>query len=406
MSPSNLPEHRLHHVLPLAVLALIGVSTATPATAQTTLGGQVRPRAEVRDPLAGGMEAFTSMRTRLDLTARLAPTARAFVQLQDVRFWGEELGTLADFRADGLDLHQGWVEFGTEGASTLWVRAGRQEVSFGGERLVGAVDWTQQGRSFDGIRGAALLGELRLDVFGYQLAEEVGGTAPDDASFLGVHGVLDAGPDRTLDLYLLHDRSETAAARRRSTLGARYAAGTGPWSYRAEASLQRGEIGGDDLDAWMLGARLGRTFDGGRSGAVLWYDLLSGDEEPGDGEIGAFNTLFATNHKFYGFADLFLDIPAATGQRGLSDAAVKTFLDMSPTVRLSADLHHFRVAEDRGLSTARLGEELDLTARWRYTEALTFSGGFSFVAQGDGLAELGRLDENMIWAYLMLDASF
>ena len=41
---------------------------------------------------------------------------RAFAQIQDVRVWGEETNTLADFSADRFDLHQAWVELGRVGA--------------------------------------------------------------------------------------------------------------------------------------------------------------------------------------------------------------------------------------------------------------------------------------------------
>ena len=37
--------------------------------------------------------------------------------------------------------------------SERWsARIGRQEIPFGGERLMGSVAWTQQGRSFDAVR--------------------------------------------------------------------------------------------------------------------------------------------------------------------------------------------------------------------------------------------------------------
>ena len=45
--------------------------------------------------------------------------------------------------ANGLDLHQGYISLGSQGDG-LFGRFGRQEVNFGGQRLVGAVGWTQQ----------------------------------------------------------------------------------------------------------------------------------------------------------------------------------------------------------------------------------------------------------------------
>ncbi|NNM35004.1 MAG: hypothetical protein HKO53_18140, partial [Gemmatimonadetes bacterium] len=74
------------------------------------LRGQIRPRLEVRD-LGGGDDAvaLTNMRVRASVEAALDKGISVFIQLQDVRIWGEETSTLGDFSADQLDLHQGYV---------------------------------------------------------------------------------------------------------------------------------------------------------------------------------------------------------------------------------------------------------------------------------------------------------
>ena len=54
---------------------------------EVTLGGQLRPRYEFRDPTATGSDGFTSMRVRATLSARLERNVRVFVQLQDVRLY-------------------------------------------------------------------------------------------------------------------------------------------------------------------------------------------------------------------------------------------------------------------------------------------------------------------------------
>ncbi len=62
--------------------ALLGLGLAPSAQAQTTIGGQIRPRFEARDPAAGGSGAFTSMRTRVVLRSKLADDVRTFIQVQ------------------------------------------------------------------------------------------------------------------------------------------------------------------------------------------------------------------------------------------------------------------------------------------------------------------------------------
>ena len=109
----------------------------------------------------------------------------------------------------------------------------------------------------------------------------------------------------------------------------------------------------------MLGARLGHGF-GGKGSVTLWYDYLSGDGDLGDDTIKVFDTLFATNHKFYGFADLFLNIPVHTGGRGLQDLAIKGAYRVNPEWTLKLDLHSFNMADKGSLTSGHFGEEIDV----------------------------------------------
>lgn len=380
----------------------------TPAVAQDlTFSGQVRPRFEYRDPALGGVDdAFTSMRVRLGLLATLDDQVRIFAQLQDVRLFGEETSTLGDFRADNFDLHQGYIEFTGKGSQWLRTRVGRQEVNLGGQRLVGAVGWTQQGRSLDGLRFDVTKDWGTLSVIGFKLAEETAGTIDEDSDLVAAYGTItDVGPG-ALDLYYIFDRTELVGPDiQQSTLGVRYVWG-GEIAGRVEGSFQVGDRADENLSAFMFGARVGRRFAEGRAGLTLWYDYLSGDDDPTDGDSKVFNTLLATNHKYYGFADLFLDLPAHTANAGLQDLAAKFSWTASPTTTLGADYHMFRAANQGSLADSHFADEIDVTVRHQYTEHLNITGGLSRVFRIDALEEIGRLDEDMTWFYLMLTASF
>lgn len=390
-----------------AGLCLLLLGVAAPVQAQNlTFNGQIRPRWEGRDPAGPGLGAFTSMRTRLGLTGVLERNVRIYVEFQDVRLFGEETHPLFDFGADNLDLHEGFAEIGSF-SEGLGIRVGRQEINLGGQRLIGALDWAQQGQSFDGVRLRSVGDWGSVDLFGFTINDAGSPAVAEDEALFGGNAAFATGTLGTLAVYGIHRavRADDELDTDQTTVGARWAGRSGLWSYRAEGSYQFGERGGDDVSAFMFGARLGAQV-GSRSSLTLWYDYLSGDEIPLDGEQGVFETLFATNHKFYGFADLFLNIPVHTAGLGLRDLAIKAALDASDDIRLSLDLHSFRLAEQGSISSTHLGEEIDLTGRYRFTQQVTFVGGASFVAQDEAWAEIGRLSEDMWWGYLMMNVVF
>lgn len=373
---------------------------------QLTFGGQVRPRMETRSQGEDTRETFTSMRVRAQLQALLGESGRVFIQLQDVRFFGEETNTLGDFRADALDLHQGYLEWDLGAGGKAQLRVGRQAMFLGEQRLVGAVEWTQQGRSFDGARlTAPALGRIKLDLFAMKLQEKSSVTYDFDGDFLGAYGTMDLMAGGSLDLYALHTRDSREEGSREHTLGALWKAEVGPVDIRLEGSVQGGERDGVDVSAYMVGARAGMAVHE-KATLTLWYDQLSGDDDRTDGKVEVFNTLFATNHAFYGSADYFLNIPVETGGLGLRDAAVKLAVNPTEGTGLGVDFHALSATEKGGLSTQSLARELDLMLTHRVEPGLMVVAGFSFVQAREGMKELGRLSHDADWAFLMLNAAF
>jgi len=368
--------------------------------------GQVRPRIEGRTPVEEDWNAFTSMRVRAGVEAELEGDVRIVIQFQDVRLFGEETNTLSDFQADNLDLHQGFIEFTDVPSVGGRFKVGRQELILGEQRLVGAVNWTQQGRSFDGLRYTTPGDrDVKLDLFFMKVREESAPTHEYETTFVGAYGSASFGEAGSLDLFgfLTTDGREGNGSE--VTLGGLWRAEAGPVDFRLEGSIQRGERLGTEVSAYMVGVRAGVDLTE-ELNATLWFDQLSGDSDPLDGEIGVFNTLFATNHAFYGSADYFLNIPEHTGGLGLQDAAVKFRFTLSPTAALSLDLHSFRTDQEGNLSCRALANEVDLSLSKRLYGGLTASAGYSFVQAREGIKDLGRLDENAHWMFVMLDASF
>jgi hypothetical protein len=397
----------------IALLAM-----AAPLGAQdVVLGGELRPRFEIRHPVLRDWTEretrdFVSMRTRGSVLVTLPRDVRAFIQLQDVREWGADPNTMA-LQATGFNLHQGWIELGHETTSPFSARVGRQELDYGEERLVGAVNWAQQGRSFNGVRLRTRAVEgLVLDGLVMPIGNEDVGEPGSGAGLYGLYGVVSLAG--TLDAYLLYNNEDTRAGEPpvttrftdQYTVGGRWSSGGHGFTWRVEGAVQRGTRQERAVSAYLVAARVGRALTD-RLAVDLWYDFLSGGDDPTEPTIRVFDTLFATNHKFYGFMDLFTNIPVHTAGRGLQDLAARGSYRLRDGVDLGVDFHAFRLAATADAEAARIGEEVDLELRWAYAPGVAVSGGASYFAPAEAWsAVLGRPDRNMVWGYVMLGVRF
>lgn len=401
----------MRRTLLLAALVLL----AAPASGQTiAVTGEVRHRTELDDraPLAVDAGAYHLLRARLAADARPAPRVRAFVQVQDARLWGGEdpalgLGTL-DGDADQFDVHQAFFELDSLGGLPLALRVGRQELAYGNERLVGALGWSNVGRSFDAARLRWTRGALAADLFAAQLVTAVG---PDDPqALLGAFAAWTARPG-TVEAFAFVDAdgAEVEAGpdvgerrRQRATVGARVVGAAGAVGLDAEVVGQVGSVASgpgaprDDVRAYLASAEVGVPV--GPVRLAVGATRLSGDADPADGVDRRFDTLFATNHKLYGAMDYF---PRLSGPAGLDDLFASAVGRVGPRWSLRAAVHHFALAADPG-GGRTLGQELDLGARVALAPTAGVEAGVSAFRATDRLAD----GETTAWAYLMASVGF
>ena len=127
-------------------------------------GGQFRARLEVKDyidtPGQAGEVAFRRINGDANNTYLLL-RQKVHAGYNDTWFniflEGEESSSTGDKRnpnleSDQFDLHQGYVTLGNAAVFPVTVKAGRQELSYGDERLIGAFDWNNIGRVFDAVK--------------------------------------------------------------------------------------------------------------------------------------------------------------------------------------------------------------------------------------------------------------
>ena len=431
-------------VVALAVVAFF-VSTEIAKAADITFSGQLRTRWESSEhganggngqtaaQVASGLgnsftgdpqdEIFTS--ARLAATANINETTSAFIQLQSVRTWGNQVGTstggtgagsgnasLSPSNTDAsVGLHQAYFTLKNFLGAPVDAKIGRQQIMLDGWRLFGNTIWTAGMQVHDAMTFQHKHDNMSL-VLGYILAAENDRVDdPNDSTdrenilahvnFKGVLGGQFSG-------ILNYDSNSSGAGAQTLendiwTIGGRQAGKFMGFDYRGEYYYQWGSGNGQkdtgttgtlnnqntdaDRDAYMFGVRVGKSFNNVsfKPGLTVWYDYLSGttDDDQRGGSWNSFNTLWDTGHKFYGLQDVFLGVGAGgnTGTQGLGlqDFALKGKVNPMPGWTLKADYHWFWTAEGvtantvtRGFQNVNaagqeplgnfLGNELDITA--------------------------------------------
>ena len=374
-----------------------------------TLNGQVRHRFEQNDKdLNDNTDgiAFNLLRARLGIRFVPAHNTEGFFQVQDARVFGTETNTLTDGSADQLDLHQAYFKLANLFDWPLDLQVGRFEAAYGTQRLIGAVGWHNIGRSFDGVLLRLHPEKAKIDVFNLKLAErmEPGGTG--DLNVLGAYGDFDLIENYTTHAFLIWQSADPASTLNRYTIGAYLKGKTANFLPEIELAYQGGERENRGVSALMVALNLGYTVASASFSPTfsIGIDYLSGDDDPADDTYKVFDTLYATNHKFYGFMDYFLNIPVHTSGLGLQDIHVKAAIKPRPNLSLRLAYHNFQANEDFGFEDGTVGtnfgDEVDLTVVYSYNKRVTISGGASLFAPGR-IFEETRNDDMGTWGYIM-----
>ncbi len=152
----------------IALLGVVILGIQPQLRAQFSLIGQLRTRTELRNGVGNlpvkdaPMAAFTSQRARLTFGYKWDRVTFGMA-IQDVRVWGQDASTISNADGNRLMVHEAWADMvllnradstiATKAIDYLSLKIGRQEMVYDDSRLIGNLDWLQQGRRFD----AALL---------------------------------------------------------------------------------------------------------------------------------------------------------------------------------------------------------------------------------------------------------
>jgi len=378
------------------------------AQEKVKVDAQIRPRFNYSDKdfnSAIDPNSYTELRTRLGVLYSPSNSLSGYVQIQDSRIFGAESGTISN--SANVDLHQAYFKINNFFKLPLELKIGRMELSYGAQRLIGAVGWSNIGRSFDASVLQWNTSSVNIDFIAARTNES--GLAGDslDSFLYSAYGDLKIVDGYKIQPFIIAEY-QVRNDFNRYTIGV-YAAnknkGAG-FHHELDASYQLGkENASQDISAFMVAYNLGFTFNTSLKPMVgAGVDYLSGDDGKDATKYKTFNTLYATNHKFYGYMDYFINIPKHTFGLGLMDIQVKGAIIPFNKFKVALAYHIFNANADYtlndGTTSTSFGSEMDLTLSYKYCSKVNFVGGFSFFAPGDIFKEK-KGEDTSTWTYLM-----
>lgn len=380
--------------------ALLLLGSVYVAKGQFKLSAEIRPRAEFRNgfkrPIEKGLDPAFFVEQRTRLTAGYVSDKFDFsMTMQDVRIWG---GTSQVYKSDPA-LFNMYEAYGTYHFSTNHhLSLGRMALDYDNARILGNLDWAQQGRSHDLVKYTYKGASLQVDL---GLAFNQDANTPEFKKLAGSYysGVKNY---KTMQYVWLHKDFEKAGlsvlalnngvqyapdtVHFSQTLGAYFTPQLGSTSFVLEAYVQGGkDVAGQDLRSYMLAASW--DFINHKPVSLgVGTDILSGDDVK-TAQNETFTPLYGTNHKFYGFMDYFY-VGNGHSKKGLIDIYLKSKIKTGQQSSLSVHAHQFfaqttipATNDQAGDISSNLGAELDLVWVARLGPEIKFVGGYSQMFQ-------------------------
>jgi len=464
-----------------AVAITAAWSLPTTATAsEVTLDGQYRLRGELRNNAdfndsINDHSDFWGQRVRLTANAKATDDTTVKITLQDTRVWGSAQnaqggpgltdGTTGANSANSLDLHESYMNVDKVFGAPVSFRAGRQELNYGDQRLIGSFGWSNGGRSFDALKFVVTNDMVNVDLFASKINDTQ--ITAKDQDFYGLYATVKAIPSNTVDLYYLtlRDNVSTGGAGAAivtnnttatvggpagtgigtaftktqvlNTYGFRLKGGMTGIDYTAEFANQSGQMTTAatkyKIGARAFAAKVGYTLTAPvkiRFGYE--YDFASGDKDNTDAKIGTFSNLFPTNHDKLGFMD-------QQAWRNVKAHNLNVKADVTSDISVTAAYWIFKLADKRDAwysaatwnqsqtgaartssqtnTNSSVGNEIDLVANYKYNTAVGLELGYGQFKAGKfvkdkvnaiaatGTTSAGKMGDSN-WTYLQLTANF
>ncbi|WP_152268860.1 alginate export family protein [Agriterribacter humi] len=443
-------------ILYAAAYILLQLTFSFRLQAQFNISWQLRNRAEFRSgqgaplPEDASPAFFISQRTGLQAsynTQRL----KFGLALRDVRVWGQDVSTINKISTqqnNGVMLHEAWAELLLSDSSVkqhaLSLKIGRQELAYDDQRLIGNLDWLQQGRRHDAAllkyeRGSwTLHGSFAFNqnkeaasgtIYnseppGNYAASTNGGAMYKSMEFLYAGKKLKNGSASFLFFADQFNKYNYDSVNnmdvKQFQKGAWTRMTTGAYfnnlffdmlNINAGLYYQFGKnASGQQLNAWM-------------SNVYVQYSINKkiaiggGMDHTSGGTSGttshAFDPLYGTPHKFWGLMDYFY-AGSGFGNGGLTDYYLKSKWKLADRYLLTADLHQFfsdsKITDPLhpGSTNSNFGQELDLVAVFNWRKDITLEGGYSHffttsLLSSPAVKNISNPQSGANWVYIMIN---
>lgn len=392
---------------------------------------------------------------------------RSSYSLGDERYNPTAPGKALTERDGPIDFHQAYIFMGNHKEFPLSLKIGRQELSYGDQRILGAFRWNNNARTFDAAKVRWQNALFGVDMFTGGLVYNDHNNANKSNSqdrFSGAYfNFPTLAKNEIVEAYLLARNVSRGIATDNWTgvaapfrfPGAQdlYTAGFrikskplayDAWDYGVELMHQFGNrtavfpattvaaaLAAPRLkqDAWALVLQGGYTWTelAWQPRLGLVYSYGSGDKNSADGKSGTFQNLFATTHLHYGYMDL-------NSLQNLHDLRFVYTVKPKANISLAAELHYqfldrttdfwYNVGGvPRNFTGAaagsgkgyrinpsyrnELGTELDLIAGWTFKPYAQIEAGAAHYFRGEyirkSLAAVGSKDASYVYVQLTLN---
>ncbi|MBC7846321.1 MAG: alginate export family protein [Flavobacterium sp.] len=334
---------------------------------------------------------------------------RTFIQTQSSLAGGRIDPSPVD--QNPLEVHQVFADFNitNEANKRLIVRFGRQELTYGSQRLVALRDGPNNRQSFDAIKVMASKDNISADFFYSHYVVAHDGIFDDDSNkdkqFWGSYFVINKVPViKNIDVYYLgYERANAVfndgeGKENRHSVGTRIWGKSENWRYDGETLFQFGDFDSKDINAWTASINLGYRLNTIKLHPEfgLKAEVISGDREAGDNGLETFNPLFPRGG-YFGLASVI-------GPSNLIDFHPSLNLELTENIEWGIDYDMFwRYSSNDGIyapnvsliypgdttTSKEIGSQLESEIVWQPNQYLYFRVEATWFKAGDYIKASG-----------------